>query len=206
MKPSPMDLESAKAAAKRLFQKVNFTGGPLQSYEISSLLTDTYEYLKTRNRLTTQPTNPTRRISRCTPRCSTPTEMDRSLWRISKAKPSNTSADPESSKTLPDICSPSPLSTALAECLVGLMGTARSKAPSIPRRTCPSAMATINNLSHLRTYLTSRHRQATLSNPNNPHNATTTITPCTTSPSPNKYSKDTPQNTAPLHKSECQAS
>lgn len=43
-----MDQEAAKAAAKRLFQRVNFTGGPLQSYEVASLLTDTYEYLKIR--------------------------------------------------------------------------------------------------------------------------------------------------------------
>jgi hypothetical protein len=51
MKSNLMDPESAKAAAKRLYQKVNFSGGPLQSYEISSLLTDTYEYLKIRTTL-----------------------------------------------------------------------------------------------------------------------------------------------------------
>ena len=48
MKTNPGDIEAAKAAAKRLYQKVNFSGGALQSYEISSLLNDTYEYLKIR--------------------------------------------------------------------------------------------------------------------------------------------------------------
>jgi hypothetical protein len=37
-----MDHQAARAAAKRLFQKANMTGGALQSYELSSLLTDTY--------------------------------------------------------------------------------------------------------------------------------------------------------------------
>lgn len=46
MKSNLMEVEAAKAAAKRLFQKANFSGGSLQSYEISSLLTDTYEYLQ----------------------------------------------------------------------------------------------------------------------------------------------------------------
>lgn len=32
MKSNPLDQEAAKAAAKRLFQKINFSGGPLQSY------------------------------------------------------------------------------------------------------------------------------------------------------------------------------
>lgn len=44
-----MEQEAAKAAAKRLYQKINFTGGALQSYEISTLLTDTYDYLQIRN-------------------------------------------------------------------------------------------------------------------------------------------------------------
>jgi hypothetical protein len=44
-----MEEEAARAAAKRLFQKVNFGGGALQSYEVSSLLTDTYDFLKIRN-------------------------------------------------------------------------------------------------------------------------------------------------------------
>lgn len=48
MKSNLMDQEAAKAAAKRLFQKINFSGGPLQSYEVASLLNDTYEYLKIR--------------------------------------------------------------------------------------------------------------------------------------------------------------
>lgn len=51
MKSTLLDQEAAKAAAKRIFQKVNFSGGPLQSYEISSLLTDTYDYLKIRKPL-----------------------------------------------------------------------------------------------------------------------------------------------------------
>ena len=99
MKSKAMDLESAKAAAKRLFQKVNFTGGPLQTDEISSLLTDTYDYLQQRTVFHTQPTNPTRTISRCTRKSSMPTAMDRSLWRTSKAKPSNISAALEYSRT-----------------------------------------------------------------------------------------------------------
>ena len=32
MKTNPGDIEAAKAAARRLYQKVNFSGGPLQSY------------------------------------------------------------------------------------------------------------------------------------------------------------------------------
>ena len=44
-----MDQEAARAAAKRLFQKISFSGGALQSYEVSSLLNDAYEYLKIRN-------------------------------------------------------------------------------------------------------------------------------------------------------------
>ena len=181
-----MDLESAKAAAKRLFQKVNFTGGPLQSYEISSLLTDTYEYLKTRSRSTMQPTNPTHKISRCTLKCSTPTEMDRSLWRISRARPSNISADRGFSSTRLDIYRLPRLSTALAECLEERTVKARSKVLSIPRRICRSAMATINILRHPRTYLTSsRHRedhQPSRSNRTNQQSTTTVIKPCTTSP------------------------
>ena len=59
-----MDQEAAKAAAKRLFQRVNFTGGPLQSYEVASLLTDTYEYLKIRKNSHTQLSNPPPEISR----------------------------------------------------------------------------------------------------------------------------------------------
>lgn len=42
MKTNTMDIEAAKNAAKRLYQKINYTGGPLQSYQISSLLNDTY--------------------------------------------------------------------------------------------------------------------------------------------------------------------
>ena len=63
-----MDQEAAKAAAKRLFQRVNFTGGPLQSYEVASLLTDTYEYLKIRKNAHTQHSNPPPEISRPTVR------------------------------------------------------------------------------------------------------------------------------------------
>ena len=44
-----MDQEAARAAAKRLFQKISFSGGALQSYEVSSLLNETYENLKIRN-------------------------------------------------------------------------------------------------------------------------------------------------------------
>jgi len=51
MKSHVMDSEAARAAAKRLYQKVNFGGGALQSYEISSLLSETYEYLKIRKLL-----------------------------------------------------------------------------------------------------------------------------------------------------------
>lgn len=42
MKTNPLDVENAKAAAQRLYKKISFSGGALQSYEISSLLTDTY--------------------------------------------------------------------------------------------------------------------------------------------------------------------
>lgn len=32
MKTNTMDIEAAKNAAKRIYQKINYTGGPLQSY------------------------------------------------------------------------------------------------------------------------------------------------------------------------------
>jgi hypothetical protein len=66
MKSNHADHEAAKAAAKRLFQKVNFNGGALQSYEMSSLLTDTYEYLKIRKPYITQLSNPRPTISNST--------------------------------------------------------------------------------------------------------------------------------------------
>lgn len=59
-----MDIEAAKNAAKRLYQKINYTGGPLQSYEISSLLSDTYEYLKIRITLIIQLSNRPLEISK----------------------------------------------------------------------------------------------------------------------------------------------
>jgi hypothetical protein len=64
-----MEQEAAKAAAKRLYQKINFTGGALQSYEISTLLTDTYDYLQIRNSVKMKPSNPPPGISRLIPKC-----------------------------------------------------------------------------------------------------------------------------------------
>ena len=84
MKSNLMDQEAAKAAAKRLFQKINFSGGPLQSYEISSLLNDTYEYLKIRIIVFIQPLSPPPAILKHTPRSLTPTEMDKSHLPILK--------------------------------------------------------------------------------------------------------------------------
>ena len=92
-----MEVEAAKAAAKRLFQKANFSGGSLQSYEISSLLTDTYEYLKIRTITTTQLSNRPAKISKFTHKSSTLTKMDKSLFRTSKHELSNTSVETESS-------------------------------------------------------------------------------------------------------------
>lgn len=72
-----MEEEAARAAAKRLFQKVNFGGGALQSYEISSLLTDAYDFLKIRNFQKMQPSNLPPETSKDTPKCSMSTRMDR---------------------------------------------------------------------------------------------------------------------------------
>jgi hypothetical protein len=77
-----MEQEAARAAAKRLYQKINFTGGPLQSYEVSTLLTDTYEYLKIRTFLKMQLSSLQQGISRPILKFSTPTKMDRSLSAI----------------------------------------------------------------------------------------------------------------------------
>jgi hypothetical protein len=63
-----MDQEAARAAAKRLFQKISFSGGPLQSYEVSSLLNDTYEYLKIRTSQFIQLLSPPPRTSRALPK------------------------------------------------------------------------------------------------------------------------------------------
>jgi hypothetical protein len=84
MKSNLMDQEAAKAAAKRLYQKINFSGGPLQSYEVSSLLTDTYEFLKIRTFLFTQPSNPLPAILKHTHKFWTPTGMGRLLLPILK--------------------------------------------------------------------------------------------------------------------------
>lgn len=72
-----MEEEAARAAAKRLFQKVNFGGGALQSYEVSSLLTDTYDYLKIRNFQNMQLSNHPQETSRDTLKCSMSIRMDR---------------------------------------------------------------------------------------------------------------------------------
>lgn len=62
MKNGTMDVESARAAAKRIYQKINFSGGALQSYELSALLTDTYEYLKIRNSTVNQLSSPQQKM------------------------------------------------------------------------------------------------------------------------------------------------
>lgn len=85
MKSNSMDTEWAKAAARRLYQKVNFSGGPLQSYEISTLLTDTYEYLKIRIPSPIQPISQRARISNPMRKFLMPTKMDRLrllIWKI----------------------------------------------------------------------------------------------------------------------------
>jgi hypothetical protein len=72
-----MEEEAARAAAKRLFQKVNFGGGALQSYEVSSLLTDTYDFLKIRNFKKMQLSNHPPGTSRDIPKCSMSTRTGR---------------------------------------------------------------------------------------------------------------------------------
>lgn len=42
------DVNAAKEAARRLYKRVNYSDGPLGTYELSSLLTDTYNFLKIR--------------------------------------------------------------------------------------------------------------------------------------------------------------
>lgn len=84
MKSNLLDNEAAKAAAKRIYQKVNFSGGALQSYEISTLLTDTYEYLKMRNCSSMQLLSQPLAILRPIPRSSTSTKTGRSpsaIWK-----------------------------------------------------------------------------------------------------------------------------
>ena len=85
-----MEQEAAKAAAKRLYQKINFTGGALQSYEISTLLTDTYDYLQIRNSLEMQRSNPPQGISRPTHKCWMSTKTDRSLFLTFSNSPYST--------------------------------------------------------------------------------------------------------------------
>lgn len=96
MKTQSMDSEAARAAARRLYQKVNFGGGALQSYEISSLLTETYEYLKIRNTPIIQPSNLPQKTSNPILKCWTSIEMDRSLLEISKVWPLASYVDPAS--------------------------------------------------------------------------------------------------------------
>ena len=208
MKSNSMDLESAKAAAKRLFQKVNFTGGPLQSYEISSLLTDTYEYLKLRIPSNMQPTNQTPKISRCTLKSSTPTETDRSLWKISKAKQYNISVDQESSKELQAKPTLPLQSTAPVEYLVDLIAKVKLKVPSPPRRMYPQIMATINSQCHQRISLTfiniQLDHQPLKNNPISLHNAITVTKLYTTFHWPSKSSKNMQHNTAQSLNKECQ--
>lgn len=45
---NPKNFEDAKQAAQRIYKRVNFDGGNLQSYELSSLLQETYDFLKIR--------------------------------------------------------------------------------------------------------------------------------------------------------------
>ena len=40
--------EAAREAARRLYKRYNYSNGPFASYELSSLLAETYEYLKIR--------------------------------------------------------------------------------------------------------------------------------------------------------------
>lgn len=42
------EIAAAKEAAKRLFKKVSYQDGPLGSYELTSLLSNTYDILKIR--------------------------------------------------------------------------------------------------------------------------------------------------------------
>lgn len=43
------NLEQAKLAAQRIYKRINFDGGNLQSYELNSLMQETYDFLKIRN-------------------------------------------------------------------------------------------------------------------------------------------------------------
>lgn len=54
-----MERETAREAARRLFKKVNYQGGALQSYELATMLEDTYGYLKMRTELSIAEFKPT---------------------------------------------------------------------------------------------------------------------------------------------------
>lgn len=77
-----MEQQAARAAARRLYQKVNFTGGALQFYELSSLLNETYDYLHIRISVHIQRLNPIQVMSRLTLKCQTSIKMGKSHLKI----------------------------------------------------------------------------------------------------------------------------
>lgn len=199
MKTNPADLQAAKEAAKRLYKKVNFSGGPLQSYQLSSLLNDTYEYLKIRKHHNTQPTNPTTEISKYTQKYSTTIKMDKSHNKIFKHQPSSTYADQEYSTNHPAISqtknNPSTTKTPTTYSTNPHNPSpppTHKKTSTIPGN--PSPINTIKNHSPT----TPAH------SPHPPTKKNSMKKLSTTSPSPNPSSKNTPPNTTPSPQIESQ--
>lgn len=62
------NLEQAKLAAQRIYKRINFDGGNLQSYELNTLMQETYDFLKIRKifLLQFQNINPHQMISKST--------------------------------------------------------------------------------------------------------------------------------------------